>query len=114
MKMKFRFEVKNPQEGDFVEYEDGKFARISRIGDSFQLSNQIGIYVWEAGSQASGCTWDPNLDYIGRDKTVLQNLQATAETKGGRCWTFSGNQAGGGRGVWFEINFKVWKLHKSA
>lgn len=56
-----------PREGDWVEYEDGKFARIASLhgGPSFQLSNKIGVYVSKSGcSQASGCVWDSDLDHI--------------------------------------------------
>jgi hypothetical protein len=97
-----------PKEGEWVEYAEGEYARLSRIGDTVQVSNQVGIYVWENGAQASGCTWDPDLDHLGT--LYKSDLIATTETKKGRCWTFSGNQAGPGRGVYFEINFKVWKL----
>lgn len=105
--------IDEPKEGEFVEYEVGKFARISRLhkGDSsFQISNKVGVYVWENGAQASGCTWDSDLDHISSERLVISNLQPTTETRKGKCWTFSGNQSGGGRGVWFEINFKVWRL----
>ena len=110
-----------PSEGDFVEYEEGKFARISRLSngcDSFQISNAIGVYVWAnsnpeaSGAQASGATWDPSLDCVSMERLKIQNLQKSSETKKGRCWTFSENRSGAGRGVYFEINFKIWRLSK--
>ncbi|MDD3467037.1 MAG: hypothetical protein PHE67_07795 [Campylobacterales bacterium] len=101
-----------PQEGDFVEYADGKFARISvdHHNGTFQLSNKIGVYVSECGSQASGCTWDSDLDDIERERLVFDNLALTSKTMQGRCWMFSGGYAGGGRGVYYNINFKLWIL----
>ena len=100
---------KKPHEGDFVEYEKGKFARISRLyeSDEIQLSNKIGVYVSkDANSQASGCTWDPDVD-----KNInISSLVATSDTKKGSCWTFSKNFAGKNMDICFEIDFKVWSL----
>jgi len=103
---------KEPKEGDFVEYADGKFARISvdHRNGTFQLSNNIGVFVSEYGSQASGCVWDPNLDHIKRERLVFDNLKPTSKTMKGRCWMFSEGNAGGRRGVWYDIQFKVWLL----
>lgn len=104
-----------PREGDWVEYEDGKFARISTIRHEprIQISNKIGVYVSEGGySQASGGIWDSDLDHIERSRLVVENLIPTNDTKKGRCWTFSEKSAGADRGVYFEIDFKVWKLKK--
>lgn len=99
-----------PTEGDFVQY-DGKIARLSVIhsNGSIQLSNTIGVYVSDGCSQASGCVWDPNIN-IERSRLDLNNLELTSALKKGRCWTFSENISGGDRGVYFEINFKVWNL----
>ncbi len=108
-------ETKTPMEGEFVEYEDGKFARISRLRGQLQLqlSNKIGVYVSKNGcSQASGCTWDSDLDHIEKSRLEVENLMPTNSTKKGRCWTFSEGIVGGGRGVYFEIDFKIWKLKK--
>ena len=104
--------VKEPMRGDFIQY-DGKIARLSVIhaDGTIQLSNGIGVFVSEGCSQASGCTWDPEIK-IERDRLNLKNLESTSMFKNGKCWTFSGNEAGGGRGVYFEINFKVWNLGK--
>lgn len=103
-------EINEPKEGDFVEF-DGNISRLSRIHEDgrFQLSESIGVYVSDGCSQSSGCVWDPNisLDY---DRENIKYLEPTDTLKKGRCWTFSGNEAGGGRGIWFEINFKVWNL----
>lgn len=108
------FEAAEPKEGDFVEYEGG-MARIcsTRYGDTFQLSNSIGIYVSEGGyTQASGCTWDPSVKVEDEaERLKFSNLTLTPNAKKGRCWTFSGGEAGGGRGVYFEIDFKVWLLN---
>lgn len=104
-----------PREGDWVEYEDGKFARIASLhgGSSFQLSNKIGVYVSDSGcSQASGCVWDCDLDHIERSRLTAENLILTGDTKKGLCWTFSEKNAGGDRGVYFDIDFRVWKLKK--
>jgi hypothetical protein len=106
-------ETKEPREGEFVEYEDGQFARISNLRGQLQLSNSIGVYVSEGGcSKASGCTWDPNLDHIEKSRLAVENLMPISETRKGRCWTFSEANAGGDRGVYFEIDFKIWKLKK--
>ena len=40
-------------------------------------------------------------------KHAIKYLELTPTLKKGKCWTFSGNDAGGGRGVYFEINFKT-------
>lgn len=107
------FNISDPSEGDWVEYEDEKFARIASLhGGQFQLSNKIGVNVWEKGSQASGCTWDCDLDHIERSKLTTENLIPTGDVKKGHCWTFSEGNAGGDRGVWFDIDFKVWNLNK--
>lgn len=104
--------VKEPMSGDFVQY-DGKIARLSVIHENgqIQLSNSIGVYVSDSCSQASGCTWDSTIT-VEKDRLTLKNLEPTSMFIKGRCWTFSGNEAGGGRGVYFEINFKVWNLGK--
>ena len=103
-------EINEPKEGDFVEF-DGNISRLSRIhkDGQFQLSETIGVYVSDGCSQSSGCVWDPNisLDY---DRENIKYLEPTDTLKKDRCLTFSGNEAGGGRGIWFEINFKVWNL----
>lgn len=107
--------IAEPREGDWVEYEDGKFARISSLhgGPTFQLSNKIGVYVSQSGcSEARGCTWDSDLDHIERSRLTTENLIPTGDVKKALCWTFSEGSAGANRGVWFEINFKVWKLNR--
>lgn len=107
--------ISEAREGDWVEYEDGKFARIASLhgGPSFQLSNKIGVYVSESGcSQASGCVWDCDLDHIERSRLTTENLIQTGDVKKALCWTFSEGNASGNRGVWFDIDFKVWKLNK--
>lgn len=105
-------EVKKPMMGDFVQCEDGSYGKISCIHQDgkIQLSNNIGVYVSDKFAQASGCTWDSDFDYIDRDKLCLNNLVLLDEQKKGHCWTFSGNNSGRNRGVYFDINFKVWKL----
>ncbi len=104
-------ETKEPREGDFVEYEDGEFARISNLRGQLQLSNAIGVYVSGGGcSEASGCIWDSSLDHIEKSRLSVENLTLTGSTKKGRCWTFSEGYSGGGRSVYFEIDFKVWQL----
>lgn len=105
--------ISEPREGEWVEYEDGEFARISNIRDQLQLSNKIGVYVSGSGSsQASGCIWDYELDRIEQSRLAVENLIPTSSTKKGRCWSFSEKNAGRDRGVYFEIDFKVWKLKK--
>lgn len=103
-------DIKKPKHGDFVQF-DGKISRLSVIhaDGSIQLSNGIGVYVSDGCSQASGCVWDPDIK-IERSRLNVKNLELTPTLKKGRCWTFSENVSGGGRGVWFEINFKVWNL----
>lgn len=105
-------EANEPKDGDFVEF-DGEIARIcsTRFSDTFQLSNTIGVYVSEGGyTQASGGTWDPSIS-VELERLKLANLVPTQKTKKGRCWTFSDGDAGAHRGVWFEIEFKVWSLN---
>lgn len=106
--------ISEPIEGDWVEYEDGEFARIASLhgGPSFQLSNKIGVYGWGRGSQASGGVWDCDLDHIERSRLTIENLIPTGDVKKGLCWTFSEGNAGGERGVYFDIDFTVWKLKK--
>ncbi len=108
-------EAKEPKDGDFVEY-DGEIARIcsTLYSDTFQLSNTIGIYVSKGGyTQASGCTWDPNVK-VEEERLKSSNLTPTGKTQKGLCWAFSDGEAGGRRGVYFEINFKVWSLGELA
>ena len=103
-------DIKKPKHGDFVQF-DGKISRLSVIhaDGSIQLSNGIGVYVSDGCSQASGCVWDPNIK-IERNRLNIENLELTSRLEKGRCWTFSGKESGGDRGVYFEINFKVWNL----
>jgi hypothetical protein len=102
--------INEPKEGNFIQY-DGEIARLSVIHEdgTIQLSNGIGVFVSDGYSQASGCVWDPDIK-IERSRLKISNLELTSTLKKGRCWTFSRNEAGGDRGVWFEINFKVWNL----
>ena len=103
--------IQSPIEGDFVNYEDNKYARISRIHSNgrIQLSNKIGVFIFNDSSQASCCTWDCDLN-IKNDKICLDNLTLSNQIKKGECWTFSEKLSGGDRGVYFQINFKVWNL----
>lgn len=103
-------DIKKPKHGDFVQF-DGEISRLSIIhaDESIQLSNGIGVYVSDGCSLASGCVWDPDIK-IERSRLNIKNLELAPTLKKGRCWTFSENVSGGGRGVWFEINFKVWNL----
>lgn len=99
-----------PKEGDFVKY-DGGISRLSRIhpGGSIQLSENIGVNVWHDTTQSSGCVWDPNIK-IDKELLHIDNLVSTDDVKEGKCWMFSGLEAGGGRGVYHKINFRVWEL----
>lgn len=105
-------EQNEPKEGDFVEYEEGKFARISsdHQDGTFQLSNTIGVYVSDGCTQASGCTWDPSLDHIQQERLTFDNLEPTSKKMKGSCWMFSEGISGPHRGVNYDINFKVWRL----
>ena len=105
-------EINEPKEGDFVEF-DGNISRLSRIHEDgkFQLSETIGVYVSVGCSQASGCVWNPNIS-LDWDRENIKHLESTHRFKKGKCWTFSGNEAGGSRSVYFEINFKVWNLRQ--
>ncbi|MCT7647521.1 hypothetical protein [Aliarcobacter butzleri] len=99
-----------PIEGDWVKY-DGGISRLSRIhsNGSIQLSENIGVYVCHNGSEASGCTWDSDID-LDKDLLKIENLIPTNELKEGKCWMFSELESGGGRGVYHNINFRVWEL----
>ena len=99
-----------PKEGDFVKYNGG-ISRVSRIHPegSIQLSENIGVNVWHESSSASGCVWDPNIK-IDKELLHIDNLVSTDDVKEGKCWMFSGLEAGGGRGVYHKINFRVWEL----
>ena len=103
-----------PKEGDFVKYDSG-ISRVSRIhpGGSIQLSENIGVNVWHESSSASGCVWDPNIK-IDKELLHIDNLVFTNEVRDGKCWIFSGLEAGGGRGVYHHINFRVWELKGGA
>ena len=103
-----------PKEGDFVKY-DGGISRLSRIHSdgSIQLSENIGVFVWHNGSEASGCIWDPNIK-LDRDVLKIENLVLTNEVQKGKCWMFSELESGGGRGVYHNINFRVWELKRGA
>lgn len=104
-------EKQEPKCGDFVQY-DGQISRLSVVHENgdIQLSETIGVYVSINGScQASGCVWDPNIK-LEKERLKLKNLEATTQLKKGSCWSYSGNYAAGMRGVYFEINFKVWEL----
>lgn len=101
---------KEPKEGDFVQF-DGNISRLSRIHNdgTIQLSETIGVYVSDSCTQASGCVFDSKIN-LEISRLNIRNLELVPELKKGTCWTFSGNQAGVGRGVYFEINFKIWNL----
>jgi len=105
-------EIKEPLSGDFVIYGDNKIARLYKtFAGNYQISNGIGVYVSNGFSQGSGCVYDFDIEEQYRH-CKSDDLVLTDAFKKGRCWTFSGNESGGGRGVYFEINFKVWKLEK--
>ena len=47
---------------------------------------------------------------IDKELLHIKNLIPTNEVKEGKCWMFSGLEAGGDRGVYHKINFRVWEL----
>jgi len=104
--------INEPISGDFVIYGDNKIARLHKtFSGDYQISNGIGLFVTDGCSQSSGCVYDFDIEEQYRH-CKSDDLVLTDAFKKGRCWTFSGNESGGGRGVYFEINFKVWKLEK--
>lgn len=79
-------ESKDPHEGEFVEYEGG-IARIcaTRFGETFQLSNMVGVFVYEVGrTEASGYTFDASVQ-VERERLKFSNLTLTKKTQKGRC-----------------------------
>ena len=100
-----------PKDGDYVEYAEGKFARISRIhqDNSFQISNKVGVLLWNDGtSQASGCTWDSDIE--SPDNLTLNRLKLTDKQMQGRYWKFGNTSLRNATSVNFDIAVKVWAL----
>ncbi len=103
-----------PIAGDFVELPDGRLARLSviREGQRVQVvgdhASNISIYL-EPGLfpvNASGSVWDSDFDDVDVDLLALID---TGKTKTASAWTFRGMPEAGGD-VWFDIDFKVWKI----
>jgi hypothetical protein len=92
-------------EGDWVILKDGTYDRVTvawptsgriQVGGS-----SAGLFINQNGhgSYSGGC---------GRGINT-ENIENTNEVKEGRCWIFSGNSSGAGRGVDSTLLFKVYK-----
>lgn len=92
-----------PEVGDFVIMPDGRYERCADgCRFSMQTTEQGSFFVHADGTASMSGT-------LKRGR-LLEYYQPTDETKMGRFWFFSHNQAGAGRGVDVFFPCRVWRL----
>lgn len=88
--------------GDYIHCKDGSLKRFTiDNGDNLQAYVNGSFHIFASG----GLSYSGTCGY-GIPKA---NIQETKEVKEGSVWFFSDNYAGGGRGIYGLIEFKVFK-----
>jgi hypothetical protein len=100
--------IKSVRVGDYLEYSPGAFTRFThKWDDSIQTGGSSG---------SSYFLGDGYLSYSGSldDGVKITDVILTKKKKKGSVWFFSEDLSGGGRGVHYIMNFRVYKLKKNA
>lgn len=93
--------------GDFVLLPDGQFVRFTHIWeDSIQTYTDGSFYLSKSGYLSYSGSLDSG---IKKEDLILTN-----DKKLGQVWFFSQGEAGGNRGVYANIEFRVYKVKKGA
>ena len=104
--------IKGPREGDWVKHLDGKYTRITYIWHFDNEPNHIqtgGYYGGQFHLNWRHISYSGGLD-PGIPETTLK---LTRETKEGRVWLFKDGFWGAGRGVDFDMDFRVYEEVKT-
>ena len=87
-------------EGDWIIRKDGKYEGISVAHEGHVQAGGFGcVYVAKNGYTS----------YSGGCGDVIKSFELTNEVKKRRCWIFSNDSPGAGRGVFNFLSFKVWR-----
>jgi hypothetical protein len=98
-----RLALNKPLVGDAIIRKDGKKSYIGIFTYDGKFQDTFGGSFYLGGCYAS---------YSGgftMDVLNVKRLQLTEELTPLRCWIFSENSVGGGRGVHYQINVKTWR-----
>ncbi len=101
--------INSPKVGDFVLYNDVYYRLGTKYPSGrFQVTNgnKCGYYMFNDGhcSYSGGFEWPENYESLNISKLVLTN-----ELRTGEIWFFSNEDVKGHNGVYFSMDFKVWK-----
>lgn len=97
-----------PRIGDYINLPDGQQTTITHIWEDGQIQtgNRGSCHLTKSGYISRSGSLDTGLK--------AEDIQPTTETKKGLIWSWHQNLSGGGRGVYFNITFKVYKTVKGA
>lgn len=92
-----------PRVGDYLELPYGMFTRFTHAwDDGIQIGGGSGSYYLGNGYISYSGGLDPSIEYSA--------ILPTDKKKDGTIWFFHAGSAGGGRGVYSNISFRVFKL----
>jgi len=93
-----------PRVGDYLELPHGLVTRFTHAwDDGIQIGGGSGsYYLGKSGYVSYSGGLDPSIEYT--------SIEATDKVKDGMVWFFDQGWSGGGRGVYFYIPFRVFKL----
>jgi hypothetical protein len=99
--------LNKPTQGDFFRV-NGKLFRISQFitDKEFQYSINGSFYLSQDGS----CSYSGGFDFSEGSRFNIDDLEITEEKVKGIFWFFSNNNVRAHNGVYFKMDFKVWKL----
>ena len=108
LRQKNSLSINKPKVGDFV-LIDGIYFRIGLIYPSgkFQVTGSGSFHMHINGfcSHSGGFEWPENYESFHISKLILNE-----EIKTAHMWFFSNEDAKGHNGVYFNVDFKVWKF----
>lgn len=95
--------------GDYVKLPDGRFDRFTYgHGDIIQAGGTTDHFGYYLGW--GYCSYSGSLNHgIKKSDLIL-----TEETKQGKIWFFKDDQSGAHRGIWFDIDCRVFTLKEGA
>jgi hypothetical protein len=100
-------QVAGPRVGDYLLMPYGLYTRFTHAWDeTIQTGGGSGSFFFGSGY----CSYSGGLD----SGVSYTDLIETTETKKGAIWFFDKNISGAGRGVYFEIPFRVFTLKEGA